>query len=303
MFRRIVRWVGIAVGVLVGLLAIAVAGIFIASESMLNKTYTAPTPVITASTDSAVIARGKYLADSVSVCVSCHGTNLGGGIVVDDPALGRIVAPNLTRGQNGVGNTLSDADMARAIRYGVLPDGHSVRVMPADDYNHLSDADLTAIVSYIRSAPPVDSSLPDNQMGFLGRVLLATGQLPIMIAERIDLNAPRPQEVEQSMTVEYGKYLADNAGCTGCHGPGLSGGKVPGTPPDYPIAANLTPSGEVGQWTEEQFIQTLRTGKNPAGHELSSEMPWKYYKQMSDDELKTIWLFIKSVPDRTAGTR
>lgn len=100
----------------------------------MKQTYTTPTPSITASTDAVLIERGRHLATTVSVCVDCHGENLGGQVFIDDPALGRIVALNLTKGKNGLGSELSDSDIARVLRYGVKPDGTSVKVMPADDY-------------------------------------------------------------------------------------------------------------------------------------------------------------------------
>lgn len=297
------KWVGIVLGALVALVVVAAIGVFIASESILNKTYAAPTPTIGVPTDAASIERGKHFVTSVSACIGCHGDNLGGGVVIDDPALGRIVAPNLTRGKNGYGSQLSDADFARVIRYGVLPNGRSARVMPADDYNHLSDADLGAVIAYVKSVPPVDSNLPPIELKPLGRVLLATGQLPIMIAQRIDFQAAQPATVAAGVSAEYGKYLANVAGCTGCHGPGLSGGKVPGAPPDVPPALNLTPGGELVAWTEADFVKALRTGVTPSGHQINPFMPWKNYAQMTDDELSALWLFVKSVPAKPAGNR
>ncbi len=105
------------------------------------------------------------------------------------------------------------------------------------------------------------------------------------------------------MTVDYGHYLADGAGCTGCHGLGLSGGPIPGVPPDWPQAANLTPSGEVGKWSEADFISTIRTGANPAGKTLAKEMPWFRYREMTDNDLKALWQFVKTTPAKPFGNR
>jgi mono/diheme cytochrome c family protein len=294
---------GIVLGAIVVLALVTVIGIYFASESVLNKTYSVPTPNIAAKTDPASLERGKRIATVLSVCTDCHGPNLGGDVFIDDPALGRIIAPNLTRGKNGVGAQFSDADFARVLRYGVLPDGKSVRVMPADDYSHMSDADLSAIISYIRSVPAADSTLPTTEMRLLGRFLLATNQLPIMIADRIDVNMARGAMPAMGVSLEYGQYLANISGCTGCHGPGLSGGKIPGAPPDFPPALNLTPGGAPGSWGEADFIKTIRTGVDPAGHQLVDEMPWKTYGKMTDDELKAIWMFVKSVPAKPFGNR
>jgi len=287
----------------VGLVVIATIAIYVLSERKINQTYSAPNDTIATPSDAVSIERGKYLASAVSVCVDCHGANLTGGVVVDDPALGRIVAPNLTRGKQGIGGQRSDAELVRAIRYGVTKESKSVRIMPSDDYYHLSDKDLGALVAYVRSLPATDNNLPATEIRPLGRVLTALSQLDIYIADRIDTKKPRQKDMETLAALDKGKYLADISGCTGCHGPGLSGGAIPGAPPDYPQAANLTPSGNLGKWSESDFITTIRTGKTPEGKALVNEMPWKNYRNMSDNELKVIYLYLKSVPAKPTGNR
>jgi hypothetical protein len=133
-------------------------------------------------------------------------------------------------------------------------------------------------------------------------VLFAAGQLPLQAADNIDHLAPRPPAPQQAVTPEYGQYLALNAGCPSCHGPGLSGGKIPQAPPGTVPAANITPAG-IGNWTEAEFIRALRTGLRPDGRVLNTFMPWPYYAQMTDDELKAIWRFLQAVPPRATGTR
>lgn len=288
---------------IVGLALIAAIAIYLLSERKINQLYNAPNDAIAIPSDAASIERGKYLANNVTVCVDCHGANLAGGVVIDDPALGRIVAPNLTKGQQGIGGQRSDADLVRVIRYGVTKEGKSVRVMPSDDYYHLSDKDLGALVAYVRSLPATDSTLPPIEMKPLGRALTAFGQLDIYVADRIDQKKPRQKDAETLAALDKGKYLADISGCTGCHGAGLSGGQIPGAPPDYPKSSNLTPSGNLGKWSEAQFIATIRSGKTPEGKTLVDEMPWKNYRNMSDDELKAIYLYLKSVPAKPTGSR
>jgi mono/diheme cytochrome c family protein len=115
-------------------------------------------------------------------------------------------------------------------------------------------------------------------------------QVPDIIpAQVIDHDAPR-FEAEPGVTVEYGHYLTQY--CHLCHGPDLAGGIMgPGAGP------NLTPGGEMGGWTEADFIQTLRTGITPTDKKLDPEMmPWKEVGQMTDDELKAIWLYLQSLP-------
>lgn len=302
MFKRIVRWLGMGLGGLLVVVLVALLGVYLRSQGLVSRVYAAPQTEIVIPLDAATIARGKYLVQSVSVCVDCHGDKLQGGVVVDDPALGRVVAPNLTSGPGGSGAQRSDADFVRVLRYGILPDGTSAKIMPSDDYQHLNDADLAAIIAYVRSAPPQASDLPLAVLGPLGRILLATGQLPILMAERVDPNTQRTT-IPPGVTPDYGRYLADIAGCTGCHGPGLSGGPIPAAPPDWPHAANLTPSGAVGQWSEEDFVRTIRSGVNPAQKALDVRMPWPRYSSMSDDDLRALWAYIRTVPAKPAGAR
>lgn len=297
------RWLFPVLSGLVIVLALAALTVYVLSERRLARTYEVPQDEVVIPTDEEGIARGRYLATTVSVCVDCHGPDLAGDTIVDDAGLGRIVAPNLTSGAGGFGQRLEDRDLVRAIRYGVAPDGTALKVMPADDYIGLSDEDLGSIIAYIRSVPPVDNELPPSELRPLGRLLAALGQLDIFSVDRMDLDTPRVRSMKPEVSKTYGKYLAQIAGCTGCHGPGLSGGQIPGAPPDYPQAANLTPSGDVGDWQFQDFLRTIRSGTNPKGRTLANEMPWKNYARMSDQELRAIWLFVASVPAREAGTR
>jgi mono/diheme cytochrome c family protein len=88
----------------------------------------------------------------------------------------------------------------------------------------------------------------------------------------------------------------DTNDCRVCHGPDLNGGPFP-DPTIKLITPNITPGGEPGFWPEEQFINTIRTGKTPGGHELNPEhMPWKDYRNFQDDELKAIWAYLQTLP-------
>ena len=88
------------------------------------------------------------------------------------------------------------------------------------------------------------------------------------------------------MSAEYGAYLALSAGCPGCHGPGLSGGKIPQAPPNTVAATNITPAG-LGAWSETDFLRVMRNGTWPDGRRLDAFMPWPYFAQMTDDD----WMF------------
>jgi mono/diheme cytochrome c family protein len=104
------------------------------------------------------------------------------------------------------------------------------------------------------------------------------------------------------VSAEYGQYLARNAGCPSCHGPGLSGGKIPGTPPEWKPAANITPTG-IGAWSLDDFKRALREGKRPNGTPIDSIMPWKASGHMTDDEIASVYAFLRTVPAREFGNR
>jgi cytochrome c553 len=122
----------------------------------------------------------------------------------------------------------------------------------------------------------------------------------LLPAERIDHNAMHPTQVAAEPTARFGQYLA--AGCTGCHGPSLSGGKIPGAPPDWKPAANITPVG-IGHYTEADFVTALRSGKRPGGTPIDTLMPWRLTREMSDVELRAIYAYLKTVPAREYGMR
>ena len=176
MLRKLLKGLGILVGALLLVIVLAAAVVYVSSESILNKAYNANVKAVAIPTDAAAVERGRHLATAVSDCVGCHGSNLAGTVIFDDPAVGHLEAPNLTKGKNGFGSALNDADFVRVIRHGVLPNGKSVRTMPSDDFTYLTDADLGAIIAWVKSMPPVDSNPPQSSIGPVGRLLIATGR-------------------------------------------------------------------------------------------------------------------------------
>jgi mono/diheme cytochrome c family protein len=300
--KRVLRWIGIVFGVLVGLVVLAVAGVYAVTEARINRTYDIRVEEVPIPTDADAIAYGERLMKTRG-CVDCHGQNLGGRVFLESPTAGRLVATNLTAGRNGIGSYYTVADYVRAIRHGVGPDGKPLLFMPAHEYYFLSDADLGSMIAYLKSAPPVDSDLPPSQVALPIRILyLLTGQVALLPAEWVDHDAPRPTPPAPSVTAAYGQYLAVT--CIGCHGPGLSGGPIPGVPADWPPAPNLTPGGRLSQWSEDDFIRVMRTGVTPDGKQIANRyMPWQALGQMTDDELKAIWLYLRSLPAKPTGNR
>lgn len=282
------QWVGILLIVLLGLALLALLALYYTSNQKLNKTYEVSFDPLEIPMDPETIERGRRIVTTRGGCIECHGGNFAGDIIDQGFLMARLVVPNLTPGKGGVGASFTDDDWVRAIRYGIDSDGTSVIIMPSDYFNVLSDADLAAIIAYLRSLPPVDTNYPKIRLGPMGRwiVLQEPHLLPASV---IDHSAPRPPDPVPGVTVEYGKYLSKI--CTACHAENLAGGEEPGE------GLNLTPAGDLGEWSEAQYIRAMRTGVTPSGKQLDPElMPWKSLGQMSDDELKAIWLYLQTVP-------
>lgn len=228
-----------------------------------------------------------------------------GNIYLDDPSVGKVVASNLTAGKGGVGGEYTDAGWVNAIRHGVRMDGTPLLFMPSTEFYFLSDDDLGAVIAYIKSAPPVENVLPPSSVSFSGRIIMTLiPEITFIPAELIPHDAPRPVEPEVAVTPEYGAYLTYS--CKVCHGLTMSGGRIPGFPASWPPALNLTWGGgsSLPTWTEEDFRVALRTGKTPMGVQLRKEyMPWTSYQYMSDDELRAVWTYLKSLPPKEYGNR
>ncbi len=276
---------------LVVLVILLAGGVWLASERLLAARVTPPTATFDASGGD--VARGRHFAVTVADCTGCHRTHLDGQMLIDDPMLARLPAPNLTRGAGGIGAAFTDTDFERAIRHGLAPDGTRLEVMPSRYLSVLSDADLRDVIAYVRSVPPVDRSTPPRSNGPIARLGLVLGKFTFD-ADHIDQAAPHPATQPPAADAAYGRYLASVAHCYGCHEENLAGGSFGGDVP----AANITPAG-IGTWTLGQFEATLRTGIDPRGHHLSKEMPWVDLGQMTDQELTALYAFLKTVPPVT----
>jgi mono/diheme cytochrome c family protein len=290
-------------GVIIILIVIVAATMYLIGTLKLNRTFDiAPQSLaLSVPSDAASVARGRHLAVAIAKCTVCHGADLGGTVFIEAPPF-LLVAPNLTKGAGGVGGSLNDADYVRAIRHGVAPDGHGLLVMPAREYAGLSDADLASIIAYAKSVAPVNRALPPTDIRPLGRVLIALGQMPDSDANRIDHSAQPPAAMPATVTLEYGRYMAQVGGCTGCHRANLAGGHVPGTPTDFPDAQNITPAA-IGSWSEADFFHALRVGKRPDGTTIKPFMPWAETAQMTDPEIKALWIYVRSVPPVTTAAK
>lgn len=295
----------ILLGILIGfLVVVAGLGLFARtrSQAAINKKYTVAVRPVTIPTTAEAIAHGRHLAETRG-CNDCHGQDFGGDKVIEDGAMGRLYAPNLTSGKGGSTAGFADEDWVRAIRHGVGKDGRGLFVMPSVEYSHFSDEDLGAVIAYLKTVPPVDRERVATSYGPVSQILLTLSPEKMIAAAAIDhVNMAPPVSIAKAPTVEYGHYLA--AGCMGCHGPNFTGGKIDIGPPDWPMAANLTPhpDGRLSKWSEQDFITTIRTAKRPDGSELSPVMP-RAFGGMDDIELKALWAFFKSLPPAVQGSR
>ncbi len=292
----------IILATIVGILGIAVTAVFAISSSRLNKTYDVAAQPLTLPSGETALAEGARLFTTRG-CGDCHGLDGSGGTVIDDPAIGLVAATNLTTGAGGVAANYDDATMARAIRDGIDDNNKPLLFMPSHEFQGFSDEDTGLLIAHIRNLPPVDNEMPESSPGLVARILFLTGQLPLVPAEMVDHDAPKVTAVSSEATAEYGQYLAQ--GCTGCHGAGYSGGAIPGAPPDWPEAANISPDEAtgIGSWSQADFFTAIRSGVRPDGSELNPLMPWQNFSQMTDVELEALWLYLQTVTPQAAGNR
>jgi mono/diheme cytochrome c family protein len=297
-----------------GLLVIVLVSLAAYTEVQWDRTFTAPYPEIQASTDPTLIDRGRYLVYGPAHCAACHlpldqqerlergeMPPLIGGYEWVLP-LGVIRSPNITSdAETGIGR-YTDAEIGRVLRHGVKPDGRAA--FPFMEFQNMSDEDLLAVVSYLRSTEPVRNVIATSEPNFLGRAVMATLIRPIGPAGKPPAVSPAP-----AATVERGEYLVHNiANCAGCHsqrnpidgsyvGARLAGGSpmaLDDDPSVVLVPPNLTPdptTGHISEWSAEQFVARFRAGKVQDG----SHMPWTLYATMSDEDLEAIYLYLRSV--------
>ena len=209
---------------------------------------------LTALAQAQAVERGAHLYNVRLACKECHQADGGGGLVVDAQPVWTWYAPNITSG--GKTQSYAAEDWDRLIRHGIKPDDTNA-TMPAIDYMALSDQELSDVIAYIQSLAPVETVQPETTLGPVGRVLLATGKMPIAAEEIDHAAAAVVAPPEPAATVEYGQHIAQV--CVGCHRLAFEGGPIAAGPPDWPPAANLSRD-DFKSWSKDQFVTTLRTG-------------------------------------------
>src|SRR5574340_478439 len=322
------KWVGSILGGLLALVLALLSWSYFSSEARLDRVYLIPDEPLEIPTDEASIARGRHIFQFRG-CQACHSPwgntdlpeaqglaahmdlpsqqipQMEGNVYLEDPALGQVNASNLTSGQGGVAPQYDDSSWGKAIRHGVRPDGTPLLFMPSTEFYFLSDEDLGAVIAFIEQAPPADHVLPASSLSFTGRMVMTlVKDVTFIPAELIPHEAPRPAAPEPGITAAYGEYLTGS--CKVCHGLSMSGGRIPGFPSTWPASLNLTfgPGSTLPNWSEQGFMQTLRTGATPEGRQLKGEyMPWKSYRYMDDLELRAVWVYLQSLPPIEYGNR
>jgi len=304
--RKVFKWIGIVIGGLVGLIVVVVVGLLIYGQVSFKRTYHRPVQELAADTSPAGVARGEYLVRTVVGCDGCHSPDGAQGALIGmvrninfGPVSGVFATPNLTPDKDTGLGAWTDGEIARAIREGLDKDGVELVIMPSSQFHRLSDADVSAIVGYLRSLAPVRNEIPPFQINAAGKAMSALGLLgQPELGEPI--TTPQTAPLPGSTDAARGEYLVTLGGCRFCHGENLAGGPVPFSAPGTPPAANLTPAGELVGWSETMFIETLRTGVTPSKHQLNAVMPWKRLSKLTDEDLKAIWAYLQTVPAATS---
>lgn len=291
MIKKIFKVTGIILGVIVVTAALYYLKVYISIEKRLAKKYDVQVQPLEVKKDSASLALGARLVKAKG-CTDCHSADMGGKIFVDDPALGLLSAANLTKGKGGRPADYSEVDFVRALKHGLRRDNTPLIFMPSHEFTLLSEADMSAVIAYCMDLPKVDRELPKANLGVLAKVLTDLGKLPLLPAEMIDHNRDLVKEVKAEVSIEYGQYLSTS--CRGCHRETMKGGEP--IAPGFPVVADISSTGNPGKWTDDQFINTLRTGVTPEGKVLKAEeMPWTMAKEFNDVELKALHLYLNNL--------
>lgn len=280
--KRAFRWIGFALltGAALGVIGLGV--IYVLSERILTRTYGVPSGSVRIPTGPDELTEGQRLATVHGCLNGCHGKRGEGAVMFDQPIIGRIVAPNLTSAVR----RYSDSQLVAIIRHGLRPDGRSVVVMPAQEFNVLTDLDLGHILAYLKSLPAVEGPGPSITLGPVGRLGFVSGQF--RTAAQLLSAALAPAEATGDEAT-FGRYLARST-CSECHGSDLHGDSNPDfTAPSLQIVAAYTP---------EAFKQLLRTGVPLGGRTLRTMGPTARanLSLLTDAEISCLFTYLHTLP-------
>ena len=211
----------------------------------------------------------------------------------------RVRSPNISPGPGSVVASYTELDWVRAIRHGVKPDGRPLMVMPVEDYNRMTDADLAALVGYTRSLPPAQGGAAEFRLPLPVRAVYALGVLKDG-PEKVDHSLPPAQPVAEGINASTAPMSPT---CARAVTTTSSGGKIPGAPPAWPAAANLTSgegSGMRGYDSVDRFKAMLRSGQAPDGRKITV-MPFATLREINDVDAAAMYEYLKSLPPRPFG--
>jgi mono/diheme cytochrome c family protein/cytochrome c2 len=308
--RKAFRYLGftvLVIIVLVGLLAsfIAIRGI---------PSYKAEKVDLQVQATPERIAQGQKLASML--CRNCHldqNTGRFTGHRMDEiPQFGVIYSRNITSDKDhGIGNW-TDGQLAYLLRTGIKPDGtYLPPYMPK--LPHLSDEDLYSIISFLRSEHPwvrADATAqPASSPSFLTKMLTGFKVMKPFPYPTTPIASP-----DTSNKVAWGRYIAlGQLDCFACHSrdftkndyftpeksEGFFGGgnEMSTASGKKMVSLNITMDEEtgIGRWSEEEFMQAVRSGILPHG-ESGLREPMTPYTQLTDSEVRALWAYLQTVP-------
>lgn len=258
------------------------------------------------------VERGRYLVESIVGCGNCHTPQgpsgpvldraLSGGPPIEEPALGTVLPSNITPDpETGIGRW-TDAELKIAIREGKRPDGTLIGPpMPFYFYRSIGDADLDAIVAYLRTVPPVSNKVARSTY----KVRLPPAYGPPITGP---VAAPSPAD-----TLAYGAYLAGPLGhCLECHTPMGPGGRLQYDtnlgaggfqfqgPWGLSVAKNITsdPEQGLGKWSDTEIERAIRQGVGKDGHRLLPPMGFGYYAKVSAADMSALIAYLRTLPPK-----
>ncbi|MEW5850990.1 MAG: cytochrome c [Myxococcota bacterium] len=237
--RRVLKWVGITVATLTGVLGVVMAVTNYLSLQKINHVWDVQPQAIQIPDDAVSQKEGQRLFGARG-CAKCHGEDGAGVLILDNPLIGTLWGANLTPGEGGVVRNYTGADWVRTVRHGIKPNGYPLQVMDSKEYQYMSDRDLGLIVSFIRSLPPVSRATPPQRISVLSHMWHGLGLLEVTTADQVDHQRRHDADPPPGATPEFGKHLL-RLQCQGCHGDGLSGGKLTGAP-GLPIPPTSPPT-------------------------------------------------------------
>jgi len=292
----LLRWGGVVLSGLLTVIPLLLLALALIGFARLNQHFSNPAAQVRVAGTPAQLARGQQLAH---ICAGCHSPDgrpvLSGVDFVSTFGflpVGTFYAPNLT--PSGNIRDWTDGEVIRAIREGVHQNGRSLLIMPSENFRHMSDEDVQAVVAYLRSQPPTGGPTPENQWNVLGAIFLNLSDFRTAQSPVSGVTAPPPG------TPEYGHYLVSIIGCADCHGEQLQG-RVDNGQPGPPAGPNLTLL--VPTWTEAQFLKFMNTGLRPDGSPVPDEtlpngtkrprMPWDEVRASTTDaELHDLYTYL-----------